>query len=68
VRVKKNLGRELSTETLRDEDGVGVHEMMKTFVNAIYENRFHGDYLATKSWFFGFRILEKKRGRGRREN
>jgi len=28
-------------EIIRDEDGLEVLEMMKTFLNSIYENSFH---------------------------
>ena len=40
--TKDHLGGKLSTETLRDEDGVGVHEMAKTLLHAIHEYGFHG--------------------------
>lgn len=53
---KKNLGRELSAEKLRDEDSVGVHEMVKIILNAVYENRFHGDLI----FLSRFRILREK--------
>lgn len=40
--AKHHLGGKLSTKTLRDEDGVGVHEMAKTFLHAIHKYGFHG--------------------------
>lgn len=51
-RRKKHLGGKLSTETLRDEDGIGVHEMAKTLLRAIYEYCFHGSLSRNVRFFF----------------
>jgi len=40
--VKHHLGGKLSTETLRDEYGIRVHEMAKTLLHAIHKYGFHG--------------------------
>jgi len=53
-RRKKHLGGKLSTETLRDEDGIGVHEMAKTLLRAIYEYCFHGSLSRNVRFFFFF--------------
>lgn len=39
---ERYLGRKLGAETLADENGVAVHEIVKAVVNTVYEQGFHG--------------------------